>query len=176
MTLLHHSDNHVELTSSRPAIGPLLGAAVTQTVGWRWTSWLILFFTIALVIIPAPFYRESYKPVLLRQRARKNGDPLPPSPLEGYSWAKALKIYVSKTLTRPMQMLLTEPIVAAFNTYSAFNFGLLYGSSTSLIHPFYPDTNDQTVKQTNATPLQPSSQPSPKSTPHTTPSRVSQQA
>ena len=109
-----------------PAIGPLLGAAVTQTMGWRWTAWLILFFTVALVIAPAPFYWESYKPVLLRQRAKKEGQPLPPSPLEGYSWAKALHIYVSQTLTRPLHMLVTEPIVLAFNAYSAFNFGLLY--------------------------------------------------
>ncbi|KAJ4319970.1 hypothetical protein N0V94_003640 [Neodidymelliopsis sp. IMI 364377] len=109
-----------------PALGPLLGAAVTQNLSWRWTSWLILFFTIVLIIIPAPFYWESYKPVLLRQRAKKNGLPVPPSALEGVTWAKALKTYVSKTLTRPMHMLLTEPIVAAFNAYSAFNFGLLY--------------------------------------------------
>ncbi|KAL6708595.1 hypothetical protein ACN47E_002576 [Coniothyrium glycines] len=109
-----------------PAIGPLLGAAVTQNLGWRWTSWLILFFTVIMVILPAPFYRESYKPVLLRQRARKQGQPLPPTPLEGLSWYKALRTYVSKTLTRPLHMLATEPIVAALNTYSAFNFGLLY--------------------------------------------------
>ncbi|KAJ4350544.1 hypothetical protein N0V95_004650 [Ascochyta clinopodiicola] len=109
-----------------PAIGPLLGAAVTQTVGWRWTSWLILFFSIVLVFLPAPFYWESYKPILLRRRAKKNGQPIPPSPLEGVTCAKALHTYISKTLTRPIHMLLTEPIVAVFNTYSAFNFGLLY--------------------------------------------------
>ncbi|XPS99118.1 hypothetical protein M3J09_008300 [Ascochyta lentis] len=109
-----------------PAIGPLLGAAVTQTVKWRWTSWLILFFAIVLVFLPAPFYWESYKPIILRRRAKKNGEPVPPSPFEGVSWAKALNTYVSKTLTRPMHMLLTEPIAAGFNTYSAFNFGLLY--------------------------------------------------
>lgn len=109
-----------------PAIGPLLGAAVSQTRGWRWTSWLILFFTVVMVIAPAPFYVESYKPVLLRSRAKKRGLPLPQTPTEGLSWPKVLATYVSKTLTRPIHMLLTEPIVAAFNVYSAFNFGLLY--------------------------------------------------
>ncbi|KAH3910299.1 hypothetical protein HBH56_149830 [Parastagonospora nodorum] len=109
-----------------PALGPLLGAAVSRSLGWRWTSWLILFFTIVLVIAPAPFYWESYKPVLLRKRAKKRGRPVPRSPTEGMSWHKVLSTYVSKTLTRPMHMLLTEPIIAAFNAYSAFNFGLLY--------------------------------------------------
>ncbi|KAH7399158.1 benomyl/methotrexate resistance protein [Phaeosphaeria sp. MPI-PUGE-AT-0046c] len=109
-----------------PALGPLLGAAVSRSLGWRWTSWLILFFTIVLVIAPAPFYIESYKPILLRQRAKKRGLPLPRSPTEGLSLPKVLSTYVSKTLTRPMRMLLTEPIIAAFNAYSAFNFGLLY--------------------------------------------------
>jgi multidrug resistance protein len=109
-----------------PALGPLLGAAVSQNLGWRWTSWLILFFTIVLVIAPAPFYIESYKPILLRQRARKRNLPVPRSPTEGLSWPKVIGTYASKTLTRPMHMLLTEPIIAAFNAYSAFNFGLLY--------------------------------------------------
>lgn len=109
-----------------PAVGPLLGAAVSRSLGWRWTSWLILFFTIVLVIAPAPFYIESYKPILLRKRAKKRGLPVPRSPTEGYSLPKILSTYVSKTLTRPLHMLFTEPIIAAFNAYSAFNFGLLY--------------------------------------------------
>jgi multidrug resistance protein len=109
-----------------PALGPILGAAVTQTRGWRWTSWLILFFTIVLVIAPAPFYAESYKPVLLRRRAKQRNLPLPRSPTEGMSLPKIVSTYATKTLTRPMHMLLTEPIVATFNSYSAFNFGLLY--------------------------------------------------
>ncbi|CAO2653413.1 Nn.00g028240.m01.CDS01 [Neocucurbitaria sp. VM-36] len=109
-----------------PAIGPLLGAAVTQARDWRWTSWLILFFTVILVIVPAPFYVESYKPVLLRRRAKKRNLPLPRLPTEGMAWPRVIKTYATKTLTRPMHMLLTEPIVATFNAYSAFNFGLLY--------------------------------------------------
>jgi multidrug resistance protein len=109
-----------------PALGPLLGAAVSETLGWRWTSWLILFFTIVLVLAPAPFYRESYKPILLRQRAKKRGLPLPRSPTEGLSWPRIISTYTSKTLSRPLHMLFTEPIIAAFNAYSAFNFGLLY--------------------------------------------------
>jgi multidrug resistance protein len=109
-----------------PALGPLLGAAVTQTRGWRWTAWLILFFTVVLVFAPAPFFAESYKPVLLRKHAKKRNLPLPRSPTEGMSLWKVVSTYVRKTLTRPMHMLLTEPIVATFNSYSAFNFGLLY--------------------------------------------------
>jgi multidrug resistance protein len=109
-----------------PALGPLLGAAVSETLGWRWTSWLILFSTVVFVIAPAPFYRESYKPVLLRQRAKKRGLPIPHSPTEGLSWPRIVSTYTSKTLTRPLRMLFTEPIIAAFNAYSAFNFGLLY--------------------------------------------------
>ncbi|KNG49963.1 MFS general substrate transporter [Stemphylium lycopersici] len=109
-----------------PALGPILGAVITQNRGWRWTSWLILFFTVVLVFTPAPFFAESYKPVLLRQRAKQRNELLPPSPTEGMSLPRVISTYVSKTLTRPLHMLLTEPIVAAFNGYSAFNFGLLY--------------------------------------------------
>jgi multidrug resistance protein len=109
-----------------PAIGPLLGAVVSEHLGWRWTQWLTLFFTIFLVILPAPFYIESYKPVLLRKRAEQRNLPLPRLPTEGMSVPRVIHTYATKTLTRPMHMLFTEPIIAAFNLYSAFNFGLLY--------------------------------------------------
>ncbi|CAE7027749.1 hypothetical protein P3342_006039 [Pyrenophora teres f. teres] len=109
-----------------PALGPILGAIVTQSRDWRWTAWLILFFTVVLVLTPAPFFAESFKPVLLRQRAKQRNLPVPRLPTEGMSWPKVLHTYATKTLTRPMHMLLTEPIVATFNTYSAFNFGVLY--------------------------------------------------
>ena len=109
-----------------PVVGLLLGASVTQTQGWRWTSWVTLFFTVVLVIAPAPFFMESYKPVLLRQRAKKLNLPLPFSPTEDMPLPRIVSTYVTKTLTRPMHMLFTEPIIAAFNAYSAFNFGLLY--------------------------------------------------
>ncbi|KAF2706139.1 benomyl/methotrexate resistance protein [Pleomassaria siparia CBS 279.74] len=109
-----------------PALGPLLGAAVTRDLGWRWTSWLILFFTIVLVVLPVPFYIESYKPVLLRRRAKKRGLPVPKSPLESLPWHKVISTYATTTLNRPLHMLFTEPIVTAFNAYSAFNFALLY--------------------------------------------------
>jgi multidrug resistance protein len=119
-----------------PALGPLLGAAVTQTPEWRWTSWLIIFFTLVLVIAPAPFYIESYKPILLRQRAKKRGFPTPRSPTEGLSLPKVISTYISKTLMRPMHMLLTELIIAAFNACSTFNFGLLYAFFAAFPHVF----------------------------------------
>jgi MFS family permease len=62
-----------EANKQSPALSPLLRAAVTQTVGWRRTSWLILFSTILLVLLLAPFYWMTYKPTLLRQRAEKSG-------------------------------------------------------------------------------------------------------
>ncbi|EDU47933.1 benomyl/methotrexate resistance protein [Pyrenophora tritici-repentis Pt-1C-BFP] len=109
-----------------PALGPILGAIVTQARAWRWTAWLILFFTVVLVLAPAPFFVESFKPVLLRKRAKQRNLPLPLLPTEGMSWPKVIHTYATRTLTRPMHMLFTEPIVATFNTYSAFNFGVLY--------------------------------------------------
>jgi MFS family permease len=122
-----------------PALEPLLGAAVTQTRSRRWTAWLIIFFTIVLVFAPAQLFAESYKPVLLRRRANKRGLPLPRSPTEGMSLPKVVSTYVTKTPTRPLHMLHIEPIVATFNTYSAFNFGLMYAFFAAFPYVFEVD-------------------------------------
>lgn len=68
---------------------------------------------------------ESYKLVLLRRRAKKLGIEPPPemksSPLQN------AKYFVTKTISRPIYMMFTEPIVGLFDLYNAFNFGLLNG-------------------------------------------------
>ena len=69
------------------------------------------------------FMSESYKSVLLKRRAKKLGansstDPKP-------TVLDNMKYFVTKTITRPIYMMFTEPIVTLFDIYNAFNFGLL---------------------------------------------------
>ncbi|EOA87784.1 uncharacterized protein SETTUDRAFT_28082 [Exserohilum turcica Et28A] len=117
---------YVAMPFCGPGLGPLLGAVVTQTRGWRWTCWLVLFFVVALFFPALPFFKETYKPTLLRRRAKQRNIPLPPMPTDGMSVPRIIHTYATKTLTRPMHMLFTEPIVATFHLYSSFNFALLY--------------------------------------------------
>lgn len=74
-------------------------------------------------MVPLFFLQESYKPVILTRRALARGDPIPPKP----DPKTALKLIFTITLTRPIMMLLTEPIVQAVALYSSFAFAVLFG-------------------------------------------------
>jgi len=107
--------------------------------GWRWTQWLILFFGILAYLISIP-EKETYKKIILKNRAAKLGLPPPPSPLPpGMS---KLRFILVVTLMRPMRMLFTESIVAFFSAYTAFNFSVLFGFFAAFPIVFespYPD-------------------------------------
>lgn len=91
--------------------------------GWRWTQWPILMIGLASLIFGA-FQEETYKKIILQKRARKLGIPPPPNPLP--PGLARVKFLLFVTVLRPLRMLLTEPIVAYFSLYTAFNFAVLF--------------------------------------------------
>lgn len=102
------------------AIGPLIGGFVVQEKGWRWTAWVVLMM--AAIFHPcALFLRESYKTIILQERARKMGIEVG----KGDGWVK-LRTLVTSTIVRPVHMLLTEPLVGVLCLYTGFQFALLY--------------------------------------------------
>ncbi|KAK9312595.1 hypothetical protein V1524DRAFT_245885 [Lipomyces starkeyi] len=66
-------------------------------------------------MIPLLFIKESYKPVILARRAKKRGLLLPAK----LAAKVALKMVAVITLTRPVKMLLTNPVVSSLSIYSA---------------------------------------------------------
>lgn len=72
------------------------------------------------------FQQETYKKIILLNRAKRLGLPPPPNPLANMTPAQKLKFILTITVTRPIHMLLTEPIVAFLAVYTAFNFGVLF--------------------------------------------------
>jgi MFS family permease len=93
-----------------PVIGPLIGGFVFQYLGWRWNNWLVLIMGFCGFIVLV-FSRETYGPRILRQRAaakrKTTGDDKWWSQHDDSSnFGQVLKT----NITRPMAMLLTEPI------------------------------------------------------------------
>lgn len=113
----------------------MIGAFVTTTYSWRWTSWTVLFFY-AASIGPSIFQRETYKQEILRRRARQRAMQGPSGIKRGDSMSSTVLLFIRTTLGRPLHMLFTEPVVWSFCLYVAFNFALQYSFFTAFPYVF----------------------------------------
>ena len=53
-----------------PVLGPIIGGYVTETVGWRWTIWILMIF--AACVLPFQIMApETYGPILLYRKAKR---------------------------------------------------------------------------------------------------------
>ncbi|KAK9237016.1 putative mfs multidrug transporter protein [Lipomyces kononenkoae] len=114
-----------------PFAGPVLWRLLIEKMSWNWTMWVLLMFARVTVVLIATL-AETYKPILLKRRAKKRGLPLPPKLPTG----EALKLVVMMTLQRPFAMLLTEPIVRALSVYMALVFAVLFGFFEAIPYVF----------------------------------------
>lgn len=113
-----------------PTLGPIIGSAlvVNQHLGWRWTEyieaiWAFTIFGLTLVAVP-----EMYAPVLLKRKAQRlrkeTGIQAWHHPHEDIKISP--KTIVTKHFSRPITMLLTEPMITAIALYASFVYALLY--------------------------------------------------
>lgn len=103
-------------------LGPLIGGFVVPAKGWRWTQWTTLFFA-ATVFPMLGFVHESYRKVIIRRIARREHLELAEPQRDP---SKIFMQFLSSTITRPVHMLFTEPIVGFVCLYCSFQFALLY--------------------------------------------------
>ncbi|EER44643.1 conserved hypothetical protein [Histoplasma capsulatum H143] len=54
-----------------PAIGPILGGVITNSVGWRWLFWVLSIFDAILTISAIWLFPECYEQLLLHRKAIK---------------------------------------------------------------------------------------------------------
>lgn len=115
---------------SGPLLAPFIGGFIVINVhmGWRWTEYIaalmgFLAFTLNLLVL-----EETYPPIVLVQKAAELRR-------RTKNWgihAKQEEIEVdfreliTKNFSRPLRILVTEPIVLLLSIYMAFIYGLLY--------------------------------------------------
>ncbi|KAF2651576.1 MFS general substrate transporter [Lophiostoma macrostomum CBS 122681] len=103
-------------------MGPLIGGFVAEAKGWRWTQWTTLFF--AACIFPfLGFVHESYRKVIVKRIAAREGLELPEPQRDS---SKIMQYFFTTTISRPVHMMFTEPIVGFVCLYCSFQFALLY--------------------------------------------------
>lgn len=104
------------------------GFIVSSSLGWRWTLYIPSILCFANGVISILFLRETYAPCILIEKAtrlrRQTGNwgiHAKQERLEVDSGA-----LVKKYFTRPLRMLVTEPIILLVSMYMSFIYGLVY--------------------------------------------------
>ncbi|KAK6435623.1 hypothetical protein LTR95_008189 [Oleoguttula sp. CCFEE 5521] len=111
-----------------PTIGPVIGAALTETLSWRWTQYIQAMFGFSATALSLFCMPELYAPVLLSRKAKSlrktTGESRYYHPHESQSFS--VRSIITKHLELPLKMLFTEPMVTAIALYASFVYGLLY--------------------------------------------------
>lgn len=110
-------------------LAPFIGGfTVKSYLGWRFNGYWSVIMGFLTFIAMAFFMKETYPPTILVSKAKL----LRRSTKNWAIHAKQEEVEIniqellSKNLSRPMRMFLTESIVAAITIYLSFVYGLLY--------------------------------------------------
>ena len=96
-----------------PVLGPIIGGYLTESYGWRWAFWFSAITGAVCGLAFLAIFRETYRPHILRQKARKlrreTGNNDLRSPFDFDVSLSAMQI-LKRGLLRPVKMFFT-PIV-----------------------------------------------------------------
>lgn len=112
------------------SMGPVIGGVIFQSLNWRWISYIQLIWYGCLAPIYCCFFDESRGSVILRKRKKKAVRMGKESQTVLQTVSQPLRTTLFQKLTksvrRPIYMLLTEPVVFVFTLWSAFMVGTVY--------------------------------------------------
>ena len=112
-----------------PPVGAIIGEVLmANSLSWRWTAWLslvlgVLFGTIGFLLLP-----ETYLPVLEKRHAARLRQQTKHWALHSKLDEKPVSVheFVVRYLSRPLVMLILEPILLLMTLYISFTFGMIY--------------------------------------------------
>ncbi|KAF3384562.1 hypothetical protein F1880_002799 [Penicillium rolfsii] len=112
-----------------PLVAPFIGGFINMSyLGWRWTAYIPAFMGYAAFVLNLFLLKESYPPVVLvekaaelRRRTKNWGIHAKQEEIE-----VDLKELVINNFSRPLRLLINEPLILAVTIYLSFIYGLLY--------------------------------------------------
>ena len=113
-----------------PLLAPFIGGftVMNPSLGWRWTEYFAAIMGFLALGLNVVFLEETYPPIVLVEKASE----LRRRTMNWGIHAKQEEIevdfreLVTKNFSRPLRLLVTEPIVLLLSIYMAFIYGLLY--------------------------------------------------
>jgi MFS transporter, DHA1 family, multidrug resistance protein len=112
-----------------PFLAPFIGGfIVTSPLGWRWTLYVPAFITFLGAFLDAVFLKETYAPCLLVNKAAEIRRQTHNWGIHSLQDEVELNIgnLVHEYFSRPLRMLVTEPIVLLISLYMSFIYGIVY--------------------------------------------------
>jgi len=112
-----------------PLLAPVISGFCSTTIGWRWSFWVGLIYA-GCTLLPLAFLPETYAPILLLRRAQKirKEDPTARVMAPHEQESKNLTELATVVLTRPLRMIVFEPIVSTSCAYLALCYAIFYMS------------------------------------------------
>lgn len=112
-----------------PLLAPFIGGFIVDSyLGWRWTQYLPGIMAAAALVLDVLFLNETYPPVVLIEKAAELRRHTKNWGIHAKQEEIEVDFYelISKNFSRPMKILVSEPIVLLLSIYMAFIYGLLY--------------------------------------------------
>lgn len=111
-----------------PTLGPVIGAGITEGLGWRWTQYITAIWVAITTAVCYFYLPEVYGPFLLKKKAQRlrkeTGDQRLWHPHERIK--VDISSIITKQLSRPIIMLVTEPMCTCMCMYASYLFSILY--------------------------------------------------
>ncbi|KAM0756467.1 MFS general substrate transporter [Meredithblackwellia eburnea MCA 4105] len=109
-------------------LGPALMGYVELNLKWRWMQWIQMILMGVLTLSIFLFTKETRGSVLLSRRAARMRKETGDQRYQCRSDAEraSLVVLIRVSMTRPIYLLFTEPIVAAFSLWVGMAWGTLY--------------------------------------------------
>ncbi|THU84213.1 MFS polyamine transporter [Dendrothele bispora CBS 962.96] len=133
--------------------GPLIGGwiEINPRLGWKWIEWIEMMICAIYPILVPFMLRETRSSIILTRVAKRirkeTGDNRYRARIEDERASLRTLIYIS--CTRPIYLLLTEPVITSFSLWIGFAWGVLYCmvESISLV---FSSTYDFNIGQTGS--------------------------
>lgn len=112
-----------------PALGPVVGNFITYSyLGWRWTAYITLIMSVFFTAICFAVTPETYEPTVLKWRAQRRRFETKDWALHSKSEENPVDMHalMTKYFSRPLVMIVKEPILILLTVYMGFGFAILY--------------------------------------------------
>ncbi|KIW13770.1 hypothetical protein PV08_08961 [Exophiala spinifera] len=110
-----------------PVLGPIVGGFVSDSIGWRWTFWIITILAGVSFATSIFFLRETNAAVLLEWKAaRLRKETVNTALVSKMDRGLPPRELFIRAITRPTKLLVLSPIVLLLSLLCAFIFGLLF--------------------------------------------------